>query len=249
MFIVVSIGSLFLTEDKKTAWEGRSFYAHIHHGNILGVLAKFNMANKRSIEAYSDTGFVSGFGRYFIATQLMGCGSWDEILNELDKEPFVKMKDQLLNELRLHNGIMVIEHTLISFIERNTDERKADSLKRYLLDCLKRYRDLDSLKEAELVLTKESGEDDLNISPHILLYVCGLSLGNLTHIVRDFCINVEHKQKILEDLNRLNESRTILVHGISSGRVEAEKKIALGVEDVARLENYLEADRKESVFG
>lgn len=195
------------------------------------------MANKRPIGKHTDTGFVSGFGRYCLAERLLECESWEKVEKVLTDS---RAKARLLSELRLRNAILVIEYMLISFMERNVKKSKMTSLKQYLLDCLKRYRDLHTLSEAILVLQSEGGCNEVNkISPHIFFHVCGLGLGNLIHIVRDFCANARNKQEILKELNILNESRTILVHDVCSSRIDAIDEINKGITAALKLKVLL----------
>lgn len=201
------------------------------------------MANKRKIGMHSDKNFVDKFTRFVFASEILQCDTWEDI-NKLTKEyDRQDLMDVFLCEFKMFNYILLIEQALCDLLDVLYTKKAIDNDKLYhfLVYQVKKYRSIKEDEAAMALLDKQIAGNRENLcSPHILLYVCGLSFGNFIAIVRDFVSDINGKERLVEKLDKFNDYRTDFIHNLLSSRNNAFVQIKMGLEEAAGLRSFIE---------
>jgi len=203
------------------------------------------MANKRPIGDHSDEKFGDGFSRYCIASLIIESKSWDDLIVKL-KEINLKTNYQnlLYQEFKFYNCILIVEQKLCNLLEKldlAKNPKEIKGIKTYLTEKLKRYRAIKNIEDAKAILDKEAENDDSDLLvPHILFYVCGLSLGDLIYLMREMTDDFVGRKKILDKLQEFNDYRTDIIHNLLSSRINIKNQIENGIELGIELEKLLD---------
>lgn len=201
------------------------------------------MANKRKIGIHSDKNFVGSFTRYVFASEILQCDTWGDV-NELTKKyDRQDLMEVFLCEFKMFNYILLIEQALCDLLDVLYTKQVIDHdrLYHFLVGQLKRYRSIKENKIAIALLDKQTSGNRENLcSPHILLYVCGLSFGHFITIIRDFVSDIKSKEDLVEKLDKFNDDRTDFIHNLLSSRNNSFVQIRKGLAEAAKLKSLIE---------
>jgi hypothetical protein len=178
--------------------------------------------NKR-IEKHSEEGFVRGFNRYFLSQLIVDSESWHDFVKELTRYEISDELNACYGEYRLFNIFLLLQQILpeiIGLAYKHNCLENEQALKKFVLEKTGRYLKINE-EEAEKILQKEIiGNDTSFYTPHVLLYVVGLGLGELIHIVRSHVrFPGIDAQKITNELSKLNKERNVLMHNLFTSRI------------------------------
>ena len=155
------------------------------------------------------------------------------ILGVLKNEAFENI---LFKEFKFYNITkdieMTLSDTLMSYFVKNKLLKNSEAeTRQFIVDRIKRYRDLKTDKEAEEILKKdkiERGFDGL-FSPLVFFEFAGFTLGDFNSFIRDRVKDFQNKKDLIGKLSKFIEYRNIIIHNLFSNRIDLEKEINEGL--------------------
>ncbi len=200
------------------------------------------MVNKQPIGNHSDKYFNYGITRYAIAESIIENESWNDLVRDLKENYNYDDKEKwLYKEFKFYNCILIIEYrlcTLCNLLEKLNKIKNKKNFKKYLIRKIKHYRGIKNHEKAKKILYKEVSNDDF-FTPHILLYVCGISLGEFIHIIENMINDFLNKNELLKKLREFNNCRTNIVHHLLSSRLDMSQEIENGIKTYHKLNNLI----------
>jgi hypothetical protein len=201
------------------------------------------MTNRNQIKSHDDCYSATGFKRYLLVGDVLQSNSWKDLEERLSVKKNTDSIQSLFGEFKFLNYVTCIEHILCCFLALLNEKGKLvnrEGVFKMIIDCVKRYRDLD-IENAENLINEEI-EDNLNrlINPHVVFYIAGMGLGNLINVLRNHTQAFERKEELVQKLTLFNDCRSNLVHHLLSSRINLNDEINIGLSSAAALKDLLD---------
>lgn len=207
----------------------------------------------KDLEKHTEEGFVRGFHRYLISEMIVESKTWKDL--EIKLEEYFEEKGYLedcYDEYRILNIALQLQQRLCEILGmayKANHLKKETLLKSSVVNRTRKTLGISTTEEALSLLEIETNGSDTGIyTPHALLYVASLTLGQVINYFRDF-INIPNKEilSIADDLSKFNTKRNELVHNLFSSRIaplDKEEIINSGI----NLINQLDEIHREYLF-
>jgi len=199
------------------------------------------------IKPHKDSNFIKGFFRYSMISHILEANDWEDLEKKI--EPYKKIKPEisteLFNDFKLQNCTLAVEYaitdTLNRFLLNNSKIKDQDKIKERMRKKITRNQRVKDKIEASNILTEETDNDIEHIlTPHTMLYVAGLGLGELVDFINEFTSSFPKKKELVKKMTAFNRCRVLLIHNRLTSRENVAEEIEKGVEMGKGIMNLIE---------
>lgn len=179
---------------------------------------------------HSDEGFAKGFSRHTIAEIVEKSNTPEEFAVKLKVFEEEKYTAFLFNEQRFLNIVFLIQWVIPEIIGNAYELghlNNEPALYRMVVRRTKENWKLRDCTEAESLLEDETkGNRSRIYTPHAMLYLGGLGLGDFVHIFRQHFNDPSlDKLQVIPLLEKINTVRNYFVHIPFSSRIDLEGEV------------------------
>lgn len=193
---------------------------------------------------HSRLRFVKNLRRYHAIDYVLQSHS----LSEIESRCHARLAVDLLNEYKLSNWVLKVEHQLPSLLDclsLNKLITNEKTFKKVLVETMCRARKRSYSSSMRTISRYTQGGIRRAFSPFILIHVAGLGLADMKNIVEQYSEAFVNKKDIILLLKNLNECRIFLDHDLLTSRVNVPKKIKSGINDGKKVSHIIESTLKQ----
>lgn len=212
---------------------------------------------KKIIKKHLDNNFIKSFRRYVLIDCILDSNNWIDLegkLKEIYPDDYRVVTERIFNELKFYKCVLKIEYaitdSLNNFLIKN-NKLKWGSLKDKFLEKIERNIKCTE-EEAKEILKKETGGKNEGIlTPHMMLYCAGFSIGELIGYLNSFTENFSQKSELVDKLTEFNKCRNLIIHNLLTSREDADEEIKKGIllgKKITALIDGIVSDKKEKKY-
>jgi hypothetical protein len=209
------------------------------------------MTKKILIQKHSDDNYCVGQIKFWIIDTVLKSSSFTDLDVNIKKYKFDNNYEILLfKEFKFYNQVKQIEMTLADtfmtyLIKNNLIKTDKQGIKKKFVEQIKRYHNLKTKEEAEIILNNHISIDNdlINLlTPFCIFELSGYGLGFLISFLRDHTCKFLEKDKLVEKLSAFIKYRNFIVHNSFSSRknfpLELDNGIICGMELIKIIPEY-----------
>lgn len=200
------------------------------------------------INKHSDSNFVKGFGLFLLFGQVADAHSLEELLNDQYLPTYGK--DRFFKISKVFALAVLNEHYLIEkmYFEYNKfAEAQKNTIQNLILKQIARYHSFKGktrIAEAQKVLRNQVSDSKNLVTPPILQYAAGYTMGSLISFAKEsFSID----QKIIDKFEEFKDKRNLIIHNSTSSREDIDQNLDAAISLGLELKKLLNDERSEYI--
>ena len=199
----------------------------------------------KTLGKHSDSNFIKGFSLFILFDQIIKAKNLETFLGNkhvsiIGKERFFKISKVLA--LSATNEHLLVEKMYYQFDDFDIIKKELIE-KRLLKQIIKnqRLKGNNYLLEAKEILREATSGSKNLMTPPILQYIAGYTMGELLSFVQD---NFSIDKLILEKFKDFKEKRNFIIHNSTSSREDVDENLNIAIDIGLEIERLLKDQLK-----